>query len=169
MSGYCDSNTGPSGPKPDALANCATPRLFFIWDCKYRAFFYNHQIFPNIFFVFLENYAFIHGNGACIYAGQPLRSNSAAMFKSLICPLYALLSANPRYLRMTVNKISSSSVYEAVYGRQCNQAEFCAEPRLFGYGRRSSILQKQKSYSEKHKYLIYRQKDTLKFEPSMIG
>ena len=27
-SGYCDSNTGPSGPKPDALANCATPRLF---------------------------------------------------------------------------------------------------------------------------------------------
>ena len=25
-SGYCDSNTGPSGPKPDALANCATPR-----------------------------------------------------------------------------------------------------------------------------------------------
>ena len=26
MSGYCDSNTGPSGPKPDALANCATPR-----------------------------------------------------------------------------------------------------------------------------------------------
>ena len=38
-SGYCDSNTGPSGPKPDALANCATPRLFgfpFIWDCKDR-------------------------------------------------------------------------------------------------------------------------------------
>ncbi len=28
-SGYCDSNTGPSGPKPDALANCATPRLWF--------------------------------------------------------------------------------------------------------------------------------------------
>ena len=28
MSGYCDSNTGPSGPKPDALANCATPRIF---------------------------------------------------------------------------------------------------------------------------------------------
>ena len=28
LSGYCDSNTGPSGPKPDALANCATPRLF---------------------------------------------------------------------------------------------------------------------------------------------
>ena len=27
MSGYCDSNTGPSGPKPDALANCATPRI----------------------------------------------------------------------------------------------------------------------------------------------
>ena len=27
LSGYCDSNTGPSGPKPDALANCATPRL----------------------------------------------------------------------------------------------------------------------------------------------
>ena len=27
MSGYCDSNTGPSGPKPDALTNCATPRL----------------------------------------------------------------------------------------------------------------------------------------------
>lgn len=26
VSGYCDSNTGPSGPKPDALANCATPR-----------------------------------------------------------------------------------------------------------------------------------------------
>ena len=26
-SGYCDSNTGPSGPKPDALTNCATPRL----------------------------------------------------------------------------------------------------------------------------------------------
>ena len=25
-SGYSDSNTGPSGPKPDALANCATPR-----------------------------------------------------------------------------------------------------------------------------------------------
>ncbi len=27
MSGYSDSNTGPSGPKPDALANCATPRM----------------------------------------------------------------------------------------------------------------------------------------------
>ena len=27
LSGYCDSNTGPSGPKPDALANCATPRI----------------------------------------------------------------------------------------------------------------------------------------------
>ena len=27
LSGYCDSNTGPSGPKPDALANCATPRF----------------------------------------------------------------------------------------------------------------------------------------------
>ena len=27
LSGYCDSNTGPSGPKPDALANCATPRV----------------------------------------------------------------------------------------------------------------------------------------------
>lgn len=26
LSGYSDSNTGPSGPKPDALANCATPR-----------------------------------------------------------------------------------------------------------------------------------------------
>ena len=90
-----------------------------------------------------------------------LRSN----VQSLICPLYAFLSVKT----MTVNKISSSSVYEAVYGRQCKQAEFCAEPRLFGYGRRSSILQKQKTYSEKHKYLIYRQKDTLKFEPSMIG
>ena len=33
VSGYCDSNTGPSGPKPDALANCATPRLFEL-DCK---------------------------------------------------------------------------------------------------------------------------------------
>ena len=30
MSGYCDSNTGPSGPKPDALANCATPRVMFL-------------------------------------------------------------------------------------------------------------------------------------------
>ena len=30
MSGYCDSNTGPSGPKPDALANCATPRIFAV-------------------------------------------------------------------------------------------------------------------------------------------
>ena len=30
MSGYCDSNTGPSGPKPDALANCATPRIFTV-------------------------------------------------------------------------------------------------------------------------------------------
>ena len=29
LSGYCDSNTGPSGPKPDALTNCATPRLPF--------------------------------------------------------------------------------------------------------------------------------------------
>ena len=29
LSGYCDSNTGPSGPKPDALTNCATPRLLF--------------------------------------------------------------------------------------------------------------------------------------------
>ena len=27
LSGYSDSNTGPSGPKPDALANCATPRF----------------------------------------------------------------------------------------------------------------------------------------------
>ena len=32
MSGYCDSNTGPSGPKPDALANCATPRIFTFSD-----------------------------------------------------------------------------------------------------------------------------------------
>jgi hypothetical protein len=39
-SGYCDSNTGPSGPKPDALANCATPRnpiSFPNWDCKYTS------------------------------------------------------------------------------------------------------------------------------------
>ena len=28
MSGYSDSNGGPSAPKADALANCATPRLF---------------------------------------------------------------------------------------------------------------------------------------------
>ena len=32
MSAYCDSNTGPSGPKPDALANCATPRIFTFSD-----------------------------------------------------------------------------------------------------------------------------------------
>ena len=35
MSGYCDSNTGPSGPKPDALANCATPRIFTVPAVSY--------------------------------------------------------------------------------------------------------------------------------------
>ena len=46
-SGYCDSNTGPSGPKPDALANCATPRLFVSlnWDCKYTHIFSFSKIF----------------------------------------------------------------------------------------------------------------------------
>ena len=28
MSGYSDSNGGPSAPKADGLANCATPQLF---------------------------------------------------------------------------------------------------------------------------------------------
>ena len=168
MSGYCDSNTGPSGPKPDALANCATPRLFFIWDCKYRAFFYNHQIFPNIFSFFLKTtLSYMATEHAYTPAAAQIELRSNVQKPDL--PALCLSVRNPRYLRMTVNKISSSSVYEAVYGRQCNQAEFCAEPRLFGYGRRSSRLQKQKTYSEKHKYLIYRQKDILKFEPSMIG
>ena len=47
MSGYCDSNTGPSGPKPDALANCATPRnsSSFELDCKYTKFFPICKIF----------------------------------------------------------------------------------------------------------------------------
>ena len=31
MSGYSDSNGGPLGPKPSALANCATSRL---WTAK---------------------------------------------------------------------------------------------------------------------------------------
>ena len=30
LSGYRDSNTGPSAPKADALANCATPRSALI-------------------------------------------------------------------------------------------------------------------------------------------
>ena len=53
MSGYCDSNTGPSGPKPDALANCATPRIPFLsnWTAnihfnfettKYFQYFYSN-------------------------------------------------------------------------------------------------------------------------------
>ena len=47
MSGYCDANTGPSGPKPDALANCATPRnsSSFELDCKYTKFFPIYKIF----------------------------------------------------------------------------------------------------------------------------
>ena len=50
MSGYCDSNTGPSGPKPDALANCATPRnsSSFELDCKYTKFFPICKIFQEI-------------------------------------------------------------------------------------------------------------------------
>ena len=47
-SGYCDSNTGPSGPKPDALANCATPRIP-VWDCKYTGDFVKIKIFRRIF------------------------------------------------------------------------------------------------------------------------
>ena len=38
LSGYCDSNTGPSGPKPDALANCATPRISPKGTAKIREF-----------------------------------------------------------------------------------------------------------------------------------
>lgn len=55
MSGYCDSNTGPSGPKPDALANCATPRnsSSFELDCKYTKFFPICKIFQEIY---QENY-----------------------------------------------------------------------------------------------------------------
>ena len=47
-SGYCDSNTGPSGPKPDALANCATPRIP-VWDYKYTGDFVKIKIFRRIF------------------------------------------------------------------------------------------------------------------------
>ena len=51
LSGYCDSNTGPSGPKPDALANCATPR-FPEWDCKYTPFFrFSKKNFKNLHFL----------------------------------------------------------------------------------------------------------------------
>ena len=45
MSGYSDSNTGPSGPKPDALANCATPRIPD-WDCKYKSVLKKNKVFP---------------------------------------------------------------------------------------------------------------------------
>ena len=168
MSGYCDSNTGPSGPKPDALANCATPRLFFIWDCKYRAFFYNHQIFPNIFSFFLKTtLSYMATEHAYTPASRSDRTPQQCSKPDL--PSLCLSVRKPPVFTDDSQQNSSSSAYEAVNGRQCNQAEFCAEPRLFGYGRRSSRLQKQKTYSEKHKYLIYRQKDTLKFEPLMIG
>ena len=47
LSGYSDSNTGPSGPKPDALANCATPRMPILtgMDCKYTALFRKFKFF----------------------------------------------------------------------------------------------------------------------------
>ena len=48
MSGYCDSNTGPSGPKPDALANCATPRFPLIGLQRF-ADFSNAQNFMKLF------------------------------------------------------------------------------------------------------------------------
>ena len=57
MSGYCDSNTGPSGPKPDALANCATPRMIPYsseWDCKDMAFFMNGKIFCGFLTLFFR-------------------------------------------------------------------------------------------------------------------
>ena len=45
LSGYCDSNTGPSGPKPDALANCATPRIPSIGTANIRQFWKKNKIF----------------------------------------------------------------------------------------------------------------------------
>ena len=37
---YKDSNLGPSGPKPDALPDCATLRILFkflaLWICQAR-------------------------------------------------------------------------------------------------------------------------------------
>ncbi len=55
LSGYSDSNGGPSAPKADALANCATPRIFGKNYCflskrvqRYVVFF----ILPNFFEIF---------------------------------------------------------------------------------------------------------------------
>ena len=50
-SGYKDSNLGPSGPKPDALANCATPRLFCFGIAKIQSIFESANFF-NVFFIF---------------------------------------------------------------------------------------------------------------------
>ena len=48
VSGYQDSNLGPSGPKPDALTNCATPRLFCFGIAKIRTIFYSANFFKEI-------------------------------------------------------------------------------------------------------------------------
>lgn len=44
LSGYSDSNGGPPGPKPGALANCATPRLR---TANIRRFFQIANFFRN--------------------------------------------------------------------------------------------------------------------------
>ena len=66
MSGYCDSNTGPSGPKPDALANCATPRIICFPQMGLQIYgrFLNLQIFLQFFLHF------------CIFANKKLRAPS---------------------------------------------------------------------------------------------
>lgn len=39
LSGYLDSNQGPSAPKADTLANCATPRNVFVIGCECECVF----------------------------------------------------------------------------------------------------------------------------------
>ena len=53
MSGYSDSNGGPPGPKPGALANCATPRIPVMGLQRYAAFL-NSQIFQRNFCLSLD-------------------------------------------------------------------------------------------------------------------
>ena len=64
LSGYCDSNTGPSGPKPDALANCATPRYPSFGTANIRRKNKTAKLFNKILqflAVFALDYPYIEG------------------------------------------------------------------------------------------------------------
>ena len=49
VSGRQDSNLRPPGPKPGALPDCATPRAFFVSDCKGSKNYPLHKRFSHFF------------------------------------------------------------------------------------------------------------------------